>query len=281
MGLIRAELSKLYRLRWTYAVILGMNAFTIVAFALFILLFIKSSAIGDATKLTKEMAQQAAPMLYAVYGFQKWVFSFLSFFFIAIFTGLILGREFEDGSIEFFILSPYTRFQIFLAKFCSTVLVYFIALLLNLLLQGITVLILTTAEPVFSSLVKLSVLIKIFSAGVVIDLSWIAFVFFVGMLSSGVATTVIYSLIGYFGFVTADIVFSMGEHYEFFHGWQLKLAKYTFTASSNVFDASKLPSYIFGQINELPLSFDLLGVNILYGICFLSLAALCFRYREV
>ena len=281
MGLIRAELTKLYRLRWTYAVILGMNALSIVVFGLFILLYIKSTAIDDAAQLTQDMAQQAAPILYFIYGLQSWMFSFLSFFFVAIFTGLILGREFDNGSVELFVFSPYTRIQVFLAKFCSVILVYFVALLFNLLLQGTTMLILTTSQPVFSTLVKSSVLIKILAAGVVTDLSWIAFVFFVGMLSSSVASTVIYSLMGYFGFITVDIIFALGKQYEFLSKWQLKFAEYTFTASSNIFDAQQLPAYVFGQLTELPLSFDLLGVNILYGACFLGLAALCFKYREI
>lgn len=281
MGLIKAELTKLYRLGWTYAIILGMNAFSIVIFGLFILLFIKSTAIDDAAQLTEDMAQQAAPMLYFMYGLQNWVFSFLSFFFIAIYTGLILGREFENGSIELFVLSPYTRIQVFIVKFSSVIFIYFMALLVNLLLQGTTMLILTTSQPVFGTLVKGGVLLKILAAGVVTDMSWIAFVFFVGMLSSSAAGTVIYSLMGYFGFVLADIVFALGKHYEFLEKWQLRLGEYTFTQSSNIFDAHQLPAYVFGQINELPLSFDLLGVNILYGLCFFGLAALCFKYREV
>lgn len=281
MGLIKAELSKLYRLGWTYAVILGMNSLSIIVFGLFILLYIKSTAIDDAAQLTQDMAQQAAPMLYFIYGLQGWVFSFLSFFFIAIYTGLVLGREFDNGSVELFVLSPYTRMQIFMAKFCSVILIYFTALLCNLLLQGTTAFILTAAQPVFGNLVELSVLLKILAASVVTDLSWIAFIFFVGMLSRGVATTVIYSLLGYFGFITADIVFALGDHYHFLKDWQLKMADYTFTASSNVLDTQQLPAYVFGQIDKLPLSFDLLGVNILYGLCFLGLAALCFKYREI
>lgn len=281
MGLIKAELSKLYRLGWTYAVIFGMNSLSIVVFGLFILLYIKSTAIDDAAQLTQDMAHQAAPMLYFIYGLQGWMFSFLSFFFIAIFIGMILGREFDNGSIEFFVLSPYRRMQIFMTKFSSVLLVYFVALFCNLLLQGITVLILTASQPVFGTLVEPSVLLKILAASVATDLSWMAFVFFVGMLSNGVATTVLYSLLGYLGFRTADAVFFLGDQYHFLTDWQLKLAEYTFTASSNVLDTKQLPAYIFGQIDKLPLSFDLLGVNILYGLCFLGLAALCFKYREV
>jgi len=281
MGLIKAEFAKIYRAGWTYAVIIGMNSFSIVLFGIFMLLFLKSTAIDDAARLSSDYAMQAMPFVYFIYMLESGVFSFLSFFLMAIYIGLIIGREFENGSIELFILSPYRRVQIFLAKIFSIFIVYFAALLVNVIIRGIVVMIINSVHPSFSEFLQSDVLLQIFAVTVLTDLSWIAFVMLIGMLSNGVATTVIYSLIGYFSLVVVDIVFVLGKHYEFLTKWQLKFADYTFTASGNVLIIEELPKYVFGQISELPVSFELLSVNLLYGLLFFLLAGICFNYREV
>ena len=281
MALIKAELNRIFRMGWTYAVIIGMNAFSIIAFLIFLFLMAKTPAIEDAGAKASELKSYAGNIIYLIYMTGSGVFSFSSFFLMSLFVGITVGREFDEGSIEFFILSPYTRTRIFLVRLMGIFLTYFIARLFNTGIQLSAAWILAKSQPVFAPLINYSVLGKILAANIVADLAWIGFIVFLGMFSSGAATTVVYSLAGYFFFVVADIIVVVNEQYHFLSDWQAYLGKYTFTASCHFFIMEKIPQFLLGLTSTLPVSFDLLSVTAGYGFVFIALACVAFHYREV
>ena len=281
MNLLRVELKKLLHLGWSYLAVLGMNAFSAAMLFIFVILHLKSTALSDAAKVTMQMKQQAGGLLYFVFVTEAWVFSFLGFFLLGILIGELLGREFESGSLSLLFLSPYTRFQIFGAKFLAVLIVYFLALGLNLCIQGATVFLFSRVHSVFFEIIEVGVLVKLLASQVLIDLSWIALMFLLSSLSRGVASTLAYTLSLYFFFLLWDSIVWLGEQFEFLSPMLVKIGAFSFTNSCRIIDTGALRQYFSNQRGDFPLAMNLMGLNLFYTLIFLLLAAWAFSRREI
>ena len=281
MGILKAELDKVRRLGWTYLAILGMNAFSGAMFIIFLILYLKSTALDDAARVSLEMERQAGTLLYFVFVTETWVFSFLGFFFFGILIGELVGREFESGSVGLLFMSPFTRLAVFGAKLVSVLFVYFISLALNLSILSATVWILSRVHSVFLRLLDPALLFKLLGAQVLIDISWIALMFLLSTMSHGVASTMAYTIFVYFSLLFVDTIIWLGAQFQFIGPWLVKAGAFTFTNSCRVLDSHHVTKYFTRQIPEFPLAFNLLGLNLAYTFAFLLLAAYAFSKREI
>jgi ABC-type transport system involved in multi-copper enzyme maturation permease subunit len=281
MGILKAELDKVRRLGWTYLAILGMNAFSGAMFLIFLILYLKSSALDDVAKASVEMERQALTLLYFVFVTETWVFSFLGVFLFGILIGELVGREFDSGAVGLLFMSPFTRLSTFVAKLISVLLVYFISLGLNLSILMATVFILSRVHSVFLRIIDPMVIFKLLGAQVLIDISWIGLMFLVSTMSRGVASTLAYTIFIYFFLLFVDAVIWLGAQFQFIGPWLVKAGAFTFTNSCRVLDSQHVGKYFTRAISDFPLAFNLLGLNVAYTFVFLLLAAYAFSKREI
>ncbi len=281
MGILKAELDKVRRLGWTYLAILGMNAFSAAMFLIFLILYLKSTALDQAAQVSLQMERQAGTLLYFVFVTETWVFSFLGFFFMGILIGELVGREFDNGSVGLLFMSPYSRLSVFAAKVTSVLFVYLFSLTLSFCIQASTVLLLSRVHSVFLRIIEPMTLVKLFAANILIDLSWIALMFMLSTLSRGVASTLAYTLFVYFSLLLLDTIIWLGGQFEFLGPWLVKAGAFTFTNSCRVLDAKQVASYFSRSTLDFPLAFNLLGLNVGYTVLFVLLAALAFSRREI
>lgn len=280
-GVLRAELRKLSSMSWSWLAVVGMNAFSAAMFLLFVLVWLRSTALDDAARASVDMARQAGGILSFVFLTETWAFSVLGVFFLGLLVGELVGRELAEGSAALTVLSPASRTQILLAKLAAVLVVYAMALALSLSLQGATVLILSRVHPIFLSVIDVGVLARILAAHVLIDLSWVALLFLFSTLSSGSASTLAYTMGFWVASLTADAAVFLGTHFSFLGPWTAAAGRYTFTATCRVLETGQLRRYLFETDAPFPLSLELLGVNFLYALLFFGLALTVFRRRDI
>lgn len=283
IDLVRYEIFKLFRLKKAYFCVLAINFLPLLILFVFTAVYFKGLIYGY-VGFTQQMFEKEFGMgVMGAIVFLLSFFSWSSWFFQTIIAGELISKEFENKSIKLMLLMPFTRFTIYMGKLLTTLVFYVFNLALYL---GLTALLGVALHRVFGlnvfALVDYAVLFKICNAYFVINISYIALVFLVSIFARSAESTMAFTIFATFALKALDSVILLFGRLDII---PLELSqflnKYAYLKTCEVIDSGRLMKLIeTATYDQLPISFDMLGVNMLYTLLFLFIGFQIFRRKE-
>lgn len=281
--LIRYEFFKLFRLKKFFLSIAGINFVPLLLLFVFSVLIIKGLLygwVGIVEKLEHEMVGNG--VLVAVTALLA-TFSWFAWFFQTIIAGELISKEFENKSIKLMLLMPFSRLTIYFGKLATTIIFFILNMVLYLSLLALLGVLM---QKVFFldvlSLVDYSILFKLCCAFFVVNFSCIALVFLVSLFARSAETsfalyiflTVILKSIDGVVLLFGKLAIIQPDIADF-------MVKYSYLKSCEIIKFEKISKFIErGNFSELPITFDMLGVNMLYSLLFLYIGYIVFKNKE-
>lgn len=282
--ILATELEKLARQRstWMAAAFLNLVGIGVLLLVLCLPLIdaLDPDVLAEVDRLVRRNPEQARSWLIFVFVLWANTFSLLSTFVLAMLAGRAVAGEFQDDSIQMYLLAPVHRLEVWLGKVLALVLVYALAWLLGLTLMGAAYLRMLGLQPGLSGLLAGAPVWKVFGAYALVDLSTLAFFLCLSALVDGAFTATLGGLGLYLASMGMDVfVWLFQNHYKtsrvlaFWHG-------YSFTQTARVMDLGQVATFLRQGGVGLPLRLDLLGANLAWMLGFLTLGYLAFSRRE-
>ncbi len=281
--ILRYELYKMQRLKKVYFCAFAINFLPLMILFVLSVLFVKGIIYRDfgvmQNMFVKEFGSGVMGVLIVLLSF----FSWSSWFFQTIIAGELISKEFENKSIKLMLLMPFKRLTIYLGKLLSTIVFFVINLAIYLCLCA---LIGVALDRVFGfkvfALIDYQLLVKICNAYFVINFSYIALVFLVSIFARSAESTMAFTIFATFALKLIDnVILLFGKLDIIPYHIADKMVNYSYLKSCEVIKYEKLIKMAeTGDYANMPLAFDMLGINILYSLAFLYIGYQVFKRKE-
>lgn len=271
------------RLKKVYFSVVGINFVPLLLLFIFSVLILKGLLygwVGIAEKLEHEMV--GTGVMVALTSLMA-TFSWFAWFFQTIIVGELISKEFENKSIKLMLLMPFSRLTIYFGKLAATVIFFVFNMAVYLVLLGALGILM---QKVFYlnvfGLIDYPVLAKLCCAFFVVNFSYVAMVFLVSLFARSAETcfalyiflTVVLKSIDGVVMLFGKLAIIPSEAASF-------VVKYSYLKSCEIISYEKIGGFLeHGRYSELPITFDLLGVNMLYSMLFLYIGYIVFKKKE-
>jgi|GEM_PF-5448244 len=281
--IVRYEIYKMRRLKKIYFCVFAINFLPILAIFILTVLFFKGIIYRDFGSMQimfeKEFGSGIMGTIVALLSF----FSWSSWFFQTIVAGELISKEFENKSIKLMLLMPFKRLSIYMGKLSATMLFFLFNMALYLVLCAFLG---VALDKVFGfkvfSLIDYTLLLKLCCAYFVINFSYVSMVFLVSIFSRSAESTMAFTIFATFALKLIDnVIMLFGRLDVISYNLSEWLVKYSYLKSCEVIKYEKLMQMIEKRdYLSMPVSFDLLGVNIIYSLLFLLIGYQIFKRKE-
>ncbi len=281
--ILRYELYKMRRLKKVYFCSFAINFLPLMLLFVLTVLFFKGMIYRDfgvmQQMFVKEFGSGIMGTLVVLLSFFSWA----SWFFQTIIAGELISKEFENKSIKLMLLMPFKRLTIYMGKLLST-LVFFVMNLFFYL--ALCALIGVALDRVFGfkvfALIDYPLLLQLCSAYFVINFSYISLVFLVSIFARSAESTMAFTIFATFALKLIDNVILLFGKLDIIPFYIAdNLVNYSYLKSCEVIKYEKLIKMVEdGSYQNMPISFDMLGVNILYSLAFLVIGYQIFKRKE-
>lgn len=281
--LVSYELFKMRRLKKVYFCAFAINFLPLLILFVLTVLFFKGMLYGW-VGITQQMFHDefGTGVMGAIVVMLSF-FSWASWFFQTIIAGELISKEFENKSIKLMLLMPFRRLTIYMAKLISTMLFFVFNLFIYL---SLTAVIGVAIDRIFGlnlfALIDYPLLMKLCNAYFVVNVSYISMVFLISIFAKSSETTMAFSIFATFALKAVDsVIMLFGKLNIIPIEVSNFLNKYAYLKSCEIINTEKLMDVMkTNDYTKLPISFDMLGVNILYSILFLLIGYQIFKKKE-
>ncbi len=280
--ILRYELYKMRRLKKVYFCTFAINFMPLIILFVLGALFFKGIIYRDFGAMQQMFVKEIGGGIMGTLVFLLSFFSWSSWFFQTIIAGELISKEFENKSIKLMLLMPFKRITIYLGKFSATIVFFIMNLFIYLFLCAI---IGFALDKIFGFkvflLIDYTLLLRICCAYFVINFSYIAFVFLISIFARSAESTMAFTIFATFALTLIDNVISLFGRLDIIPNYIAgRIVYYSYLKSCEVIKYEKLIKMLESSNYDMPVSFEMLGVNIIYSIAFLAIGYFVFNRKE-
>lgn len=280
------ELEKLFRQKRTWMTLALLN---VVSLGLLLTVLLLPVVTGIDPEVRDAMQQAVFSRPGWVRSALSWLavlwantFSMASTLFLALLAGTMVAGEFEDDSIQMYMVAPVSRVSVWMGKVLAAYGVYLLAWGLGLCLMAATTLRACALQPGLAELVPREGLLQVLGAYALVDLATLSFFLLVSTWVRGGTSATLTGLGLYLLSMVGDFFLWLFREFDALPEMLAQAMDYSFTRTSRVLSLGEVSAFLRNPLREggFPVELDLLGANLAWMLAFLVLGTWCFARRE-